>query len=163
MRHSNKIPPHEIAEARSVWNASCDWLSTRKQKITAAWGDTMVSGSAQRTVLVVEDDPCIRGLLALLLQDEAYAVVTAEDGQDALTKLEGQKPDAMVLDLMLPEVDGWHVIEVLDRDADEQPIPIIAVTAGLGTVAVGERGVRAFLSKPFEIDTLLLALDQVLQ
>jgi DNA-binding response OmpR family regulator len=123
----------------------------------------MVStGGAQRIILVVEDEPAIRGFLALTLQAEDYTVVTAEDGQDALTKLEDQRPDAMVLDLMLPMMNGWQVIDALDRDTQEERIPIIAVSAGLDKVAVGERGVRAFLSKPFEVDTLLVTLDQVL-
>jgi len=122
----------------------------------------MVSRSAQWTIMIVEDEPAIRGLLAMTLEGEDYDVVTAEDGQEALAKLEDQKPDAMVLDLMLPNMDGWQVIDSLDREAQDEHVPIIVVSAGQRKVVVGERGVKAFLTKPYDLDTLLVTLDQVL-
>jgi CheY-like chemotaxis protein len=123
----------------------------------------MVGGSPRRTVLVVEDEPAIRSLLAMTLEGENYRVATAEDGHDALALLENQTPDALVLDLMLPTMDGWQVIESLDRDAPGGQIPIIAVTAGQRKVSVGERGVRAFLTKPYDLDRLLVILEQIVQ
>jgi len=123
----------------------------------------MATPHAHRTIMVVEDEPAIRGLLTLTLEAEDYDVVTAEDGQDALSKVAKHKPDALVLDLMLPKVDGWQVIDSLDHDYQDGSIPIIAVTAGARKVTVGEHGVRAFLSKPYDLDTLLVTLDQALQ
>ena len=123
----------------------------------------MAVGGPRRTILIVEDEPAIRALLAMTLEGENYRVSTAEDGHDALVLLKDQKPDAVVLDLMLPTMDGWHMIESLDRDQPGADIPIIAVSAGQRKLSVGEHGVRAFLSKPYDLDTLLVTLDQVLQ
>ena len=120
------------------------------------------SSNGARTVLVVEDEPAIRGLLSLTLEGENYRVATAEDGQEALSHLHDQKPDAILLDLMLPKLDGWAVIDSLDQDEQVERIPIIAVSAGEKRLTVGEQGVKAFLSKPFDLDTLLLVLEDVL-
>jgi len=125
-------------------------------------GDTVVTANTHRTVLIIEDEPAIRGLLALTLEGEHYDVATAEDGEEALDQVHHQRPDAILLDLMLPKVDGWQVIDSLDHGADAERIPIIAVTAGTKKVTVGEQGVKAFLSKPYDLDTLLVTLDQVL-
>jgi CheY-like chemotaxis protein len=97
-----------------------------------------------------------------MLEGEDFAVATAGDGEEALERLHHQKPDAILLDLMLPKVDGWQVIDSLDQSADAEGVPIIAVTAGAKKVTVGQQGVKAFLSKPFDLDTFLVTLDQVL-
>jgi|tagenome__1003787_1003787.scaffolds.fasta_scaffold17035958_1 CheY-like chemotaxis protein len=115
-----------------------------------------------KSVLIVEDEPAVRGLLSLMLEGEDYNVRTAEDGQEALDQVETARPDAILLDLNLPRVSGWQVIDWLDRDHGAEKVPIIAVTAGAKKVAVGQHGIKAFLSKPFDLDTLLVVLDQVL-
>jgi len=136
---------------------------TSEQKTATRLGDVMAIADTRRSVLIVEDEPTIRALVSMVLESENYDVATAEDGQAALAQLEHRKPDAMLLDLMLPKVDGWAVIDSLDHDTEAEDIPIIAVTAGQRKVVVGEQGVRAFLSKPYDLDTLLVTLDQVLQ
>jgi CheY-like chemotaxis protein len=115
-----------------------------------------------KSVLIVEDEPAVRGLLSLVLEGEQYKVRTAEDGQEALDQVEASRPDAILLDLNLPNVDGWQVIDSLERNHNTESVPIIAVTAGVKKVTVGQHGIKAFLSKPFELDTLLIVLDQVL-
>jgi DNA-binding response OmpR family regulator len=110
-------------------------------------------------VLVVEDDAATRDLLSLTLEADNYHVVTAMDGQEALDAVKLQRPDVILLDLMLPRVDGWQVIESLDDGSD--CIPIITMSAGQRYWGVGEHGVKAFLSKPYHIDSLLTVLDEV--
>jgi two-component system response regulator MprA len=119
--------------------------------------------SPQRTVMVVEDEPAIRGLLSLTLEAEDYRVESAGDGQEALDLLQHRRPDVILLDLMLPTMDGKALIDILDRDTKSKEIPIIAVSAGERYLHVGEQGVHAFLSKPFDLDTLLVVLHDVLQ
>jgi len=115
-----------------------------------------------KSVLIVEDEPAVRGLLSLMLEGEHYKVRTAEDGQEALDQVEAARPDAILLDLNLPRVSGWQVIDSLDRNHDAESVPIIALTAGAKKVTVGQHGIKAFLSKPFDLDTLLVVLDEVL-
>jgi CheY-like chemotaxis protein len=117
----------------------------------------------QKTIMVVEDEPVIRGLLSMTLECENYHVETASDGQEALCKLQREAPDLILLDLMLPIMDGWQFIAALRGQARTKKIPIVAVSAGTRYMDVGERGVHAFLSKPFDVDTLLVVLKEVLQ
>jgi chemosensory pili system protein ChpA (sensor histidine kinase/response regulator) len=123
----------------------------------------MVAVMTQKTVMVVEDEPAIRGLLSMTLESENYEVETAGDGREALSKLEQRAPDVILLDLMLPNMDGWTLIDVLGDDSATDGIPIIVVSAGQPYLGVGEGGVQAFLSKPFDVDTLLKVLEEVLQ
>jgi CheY-like chemotaxis protein len=102
-------------------------------------------------------------MLLLTLEGEDYQVSTACDGQEALDQVLHDRPDAILLDLNLPLVDGWQVIDTLDRDTRSLHIPIIAMSAAHQWFPVGEKDVRAYLSKPFDLDTLLITLDQVLK
>jgi CheY-like chemotaxis protein len=117
----------------------------------------------QKTVMVVEDEPAIRGLLCMTLECENYRVEAAGDGREALDKVEQALPDAILLDLMLPNMDGWALINALSERSETDGIPIIAVSATQRYLDIGERGVQAFLSKPFDVDTLLVVLEDVLQ
>jgi CheY-like chemotaxis protein len=115
----------------------------------------------QKTVLVVEDEAAVRSLLSLVLETRDYRVLTAEDGQQALLQIHAERPDLILLDLMLPNVNGWSVIDELERDARLKQIPVIATSACQSADSLKGRGVRAFLSKPFDIDGLFRALDDI--
>ena len=117
----------------------------------------------QKTIMIIEDEPAIRGLLSMTLECENYHVETAGDGREALDKVERVQPDAILLDLVLPNMDGWAFVNALSERSETDGIPIIAVSASQRYLNVGERGVHAFLSKPFDVDTLLVVLEGVLQ
>lgn len=108
------------------------------------------------TVLVVDDDPDIQLLLRLELAAEGYDVATADDGRQALERIEALKPDVVLLDVMMPEMDGWAVLDALT-----DPKPAVIVVTGLAgdreeeyREAV-ERGALGYVSKPFDSVTLL--------
>jgi CheY-like chemotaxis protein len=82
-----------------------------------------------RTVLVVDDDPKAVEVIAAFLPAPAYAVVRAYGGTEAIALAQRLRPDLILLDLMMPEVTGFEVVEVLQRHADTARIPIIIVTA----------------------------------
>src|SRR5688572_21919624 len=103
--------------------------------------DMVAAITPQKTVMVVEDEPAIRGLLSMALEGENYHVETASDGQEALSMVEHHSPDVILLDLLLPNMDGWEVINTLSEDSDTEQIPIIAVSAGRRYTEVGKRGV----------------------
>ncbi len=117
--------------------------------------------TASGSVLLVEDDPAIRGLLSLIFDGEGFTVETADDGKVALDKVQRRRPDAIVLDLILPVLNGWELIDLLDQDDRTRDIPIITMSGLHRYSSVGERGVKAFLSKPFDVDTLLTVLEDV--
>ena len=87
----------------------------------------MISESA--TILIVEDEQDIRELLAYNLEKEGYATVQAADGKEGLELARSRKPDLILLDLMLPKMDGLAVCRELERDAGTVRIPIIMLTA----------------------------------
>lgn len=105
------------------------------------------------TILVVDDYDANRVLLQDLLQMEGYGVLGASDGNDALRVLEGARPDAILLDLKMPELDGRELLARLQADHDLRDIPVVLVTADRDAGKV--TGVFALIKKPFEIPVLL--------
>jgi len=116
-----------------------------------------------RTVLVVEDEPAIRGLVSLLLEGEGYLVDGASDGREALAKLAEQPPDALVVDLDLPVMNGCDLVRICRADAGLRHLPIIAISGMVGGHAVRDLDVQGFLPKPFSLDTLLTVLHGVVR
>ncbi len=82
-------------------------------------------------ILVVDDDPDILDALSMILESQGYQVVTARDGVEGLANLKAEKPDLMILDLMMPKMDGWAVCKELQdpRWAKYRDIPILILTS----------------------------------
>jgi DNA-binding response OmpR family regulator len=107
-----------------------------------------------RTILVVDDEPTILETLAYNLEREGYAVVTAADGAEALTAFRRDRPDLIVLDLMLPELSGTEVCRIIRR---ESQVPILMLTARDSEIdkVVGlELGADDYVTKPFSLPEL---------
>jgi len=117
-------------------------------------------------ILVVDDEPDIVELLSFNLQAEGYDVITAASGLEALDQARAHLPDLIVLDLMLPELDGLAVCEILRRLPSTAPIPVIMLTAwksettrvlGLAT------GAEEYVIKPFSPRDLVLRVNRTLR
>ena len=108
-----------------------------------------------RTVLVVDDDPGIRQIVSWALEDEGYAVQTATNGRDALEAVRRQSPDAIVLDLNMPVMDGWSFIHAHQADATCRDVPIILMSAGQRIAQAQGLGAAAFVTKPFDVGVLV--------
>lgn len=120
----------------------------------------MTTGDAQRkTVLVVEDDLDISGLIASTLESEGYLVETASNGQDALASVAQNVPDAMLIDIMLPRVDGRQLIRACKAQPATSRIPIIVMSAGYDAMHDAELASLVFMTKPFDIEMLLMLVD----
>jgi CheY-like chemotaxis protein len=111
-------------------------------------------------VLVIEDEPALRDVLLDFLEDEGYDVDGAEHGQDGLSKAEARLPDAIVLDLMMPVMDGWAFLRSRSRVTNLEPVPVVVLSAVAQSAIteVKEIGARAVLSKPFELEALASVL-----
>jgi DNA-binding response OmpR family regulator len=116
-------------------------------------------------VLVVEDDPSVRGLLHTLLTGEGYDVATASDGLAGLVKASSAKPDLMLLDLMMPDLGGVRVLEELRGDPALADVPVIVVTGKLEAVPPlrGLLGEDNVFVKPFGVAELLARVAAVTQ
>jgi len=107
-------------------------------------------------VLVVDDDPTIRELVSVLLDCEGYQVRTATDGRDALDVLEHWQPHLIVLDMLMPVMDGAAFLEAQQANPRLCHIPVIVMSASFKLKQAGERSAAsALLPKPFRIDDLL--------
>jgi two-component system phosphate regulon response regulator PhoB len=117
-------------------------------------------------ILVVDDEPDALELIGFNLKGAGYEVITAEDGNAALRKARAQRPALILLDLMIPEVDGLEVCKILRRDAETSGIPIIMVTAKAAEVdrVLGlELGANDYITKPFSPRELVLRVKNLLQ
>jgi DNA-binding response OmpR family regulator len=114
-----------------------------------------------RSVLVVEDDREINELIGAYTQIAGFEYRSALDGTTALREAHSRVPAAVVLDLMLPDIDGFEVCQRLKSEPDTKPVPVIILTA-LGGDANKRKGHACgaveYLLKPFDPDTLLNAL-----
>ena len=115
------------------------------------------------SILIVDDDPIIRDVLVEALQDEGYDVVSCRDGQEALEAVEEQVPDLILLDLMMPRVDGWEFRQRQLASESLRDVPVIVLTAarGLEEHAATLRPAAA-MPKPFNLGMLLRTIEDVL-
>jgi CheY-like chemotaxis protein len=115
-------------------------------------------------VLVVEDDEPLRNVIADVLQEHEFRVVTAANGSDALDQLDTLAPDLMVVDLLMPVMHGWDFIETYPEKTGGKSIPIVVVSVNAALPRSFNRlGVRDVVAKPFAIDQLLEAVDGALE
>jgi CheY-like chemotaxis protein len=115
-----------------------------------------------KRVLVVDDEPTIRELIADFLRESGYHVETAANGAQALKLMRRQLPHAIVLDLMMPELDGNGFVALKRLNARFDPIPVLLVTATFGATEAAERlGAHACLTKPFELDELVNMVERL--
>ena len=114
--------------------------------------------------MVVEDDPDIAQMLALNLRNEGFEVAVEPDGESGLAQLHQRKHDLLVLDLMLPGVDGWHVCREVRRMPDYLPIIIVSAKATETYRVLGlELGADDYVSKPFSLPELVARVHAVLR
>jgi len=114
--------------------------------------------SSPPSILVVDDDPVTRGLIAVVLEGEGYAVREANDGFAALRSIDDAQPDCVLLDLMMPVLDGHDVLSLLRSRSRVARLPVVMLTAA-GDVENAWRawrnGVDYYLAKPFQPVELL--------
>jgi DNA-binding response OmpR family regulator len=115
-------------------------------------------------LLVIEDDQPIQELLATALKRKGYEVFAARDGAEAERVLDSVTPDLILLDLMMPRVDGWEFMKVVEGRGLKGKIPIIVISAHLrdDPESVLGQGASALLPKPFDIEQLFDLIDYLL-
>jgi DNA-binding response OmpR family regulator len=120
---------------------------------------------AQPHILVIEDEPVVQVLLRKQLQAHGFRVSTATDGLDGLMKLETLKPDLMICDVMMPNLDGIEFVKAIKNAKAMGEIPVIFLTAKTDPRSMIEGinvGARFYVTKPFQIDDLLSKVRRAL-
>jgi DNA-binding response OmpR family regulator len=117
-------------------------------------------------VLVVEDDREIREMVALMVKGIGYSVSTATTGKEALVRLQESRHDIVLLDLMMPDMDGWEVYQQMKADEKTKNIPVIVVTAKAQSIdkvlGLHIAKVDDYIAKPFSPQELMSSVEKVL-
>ncbi len=120
----------------------------------------------KKRILLIEDEQDIITTVAFRLEAEGYEVITAMDGEDGLDKAKKERPDLILLDLMLPKMNGYRICVLLKGDSEFNSIPIIIFTARAQEAdrkKVEEVGADAYITKPFEASVLLAKISELLE
>jgi CheY-like chemotaxis protein len=129
------------------------------------WQDVGFLGTIQtamisKDVLVVDDDPYLCEILKDVLEAEGHTARRAANGEEALERIRERKPQLILLDLMMPGMNGWELSAVLHENPEWSDIPIVVVTAAHSITASSRplNNTKAFIHKPFDIDAVTEAV-----
>lgn len=117
-----------------------------------------MSGGTDQRILIIEDDPAVSELLTNVLKAEGYQAAVAADGLEGLLRLRTGQPDAAVLDIMMPDINGVRVLEqLLEEGGGELEVPVLVITGSSDAAATSRRllGDENVFEKPFDPDALL--------
>ncbi|MCP4428348.1 MAG: response regulator [Chloroflexi bacterium] len=118
-----------------------------------------------RSILIADDDPMIRRLIRIMLESADYTVIEAQDGQDALEKASAAHPDLIILNIMMPRMDGFTACEALRSRQETAHLPIVILTGQAHMMAVNKgllAGANRYLTKPMTRNALLNNLRDIL-
>jgi DNA-binding response OmpR family regulator len=118
-------------------------------------------------ILVVDDEPNIAFLTKLVLEKAGMEVVVAASGEEGLELLKKEKPDLIILDIMLPGMNGWETLDEIRKTDEGSSVPVIMFTVktGASDILLGSRvrGVVDYITKPFDKDDLVRRVKRVLE
>jgi excisionase family DNA binding protein len=130
-------------------------------------GSSRTAGGRPRpVVLIVDDDPGLREFLRVNLESDGYQVREAGSAQEGLAALEDEPPDLILLDVMMPKVDGWEMLRLVRERHGVEAIPVVMFSGKVAdedAAAAEERGAQAFIGKPFDPEQLLASTKQLLR
>jgi len=119
----------------------------------------------KRNILLVDDEEDILDFLELILEEQGYSVVKATSGRDALASAQMHRPELILLDVMMPEMDGWEVLKLLKADEEVAHIPVAMLTARTemkDKIQGLQEGAIDYICKPFRTKDLLDKLQIIL-
>src|SRR6478609_797127 len=126
-------------------------------------GEKRLADVDKKRVLVIDDDLPLRGMLAAALRQHGFQVLLAGDGAEGQRALTIHNPDVVLLDLAMPDVNGWDFLQRLQETGHLGKVPIIVVSAHLHVdpQAILQMGVKAILPKPFNLPELIDVIEHV--
>ncbi|MFO7810089.1 MAG: response regulator [Candidatus Delongbacteria bacterium] len=119
----------------------------------------------KRSVLIVDDEINIRELIKDNLEEENYRVFTANDGLSAIEMVKKNDPDLVILDIMMPEMDGWEVCKTIRDRGDEIKILMLTAKSSSRHRMIGESILKAdrYMTKPFDVEELISEIRRLLE
>jgi len=134
-------------------------IAMRSGDMTQPWG----AGAATGTILIVDDEVVIAEAVAAVLQDEGYRVATASNGREGLNLAAELRPDLVLVDMMMPVMDGEEMCRRLRENPATRDIPVVVMSAVHRSLRDLPFDHAAFLPKPFDLDTLLDTIADALK
>jgi DNA-binding response OmpR family regulator len=119
---------------------------------------------SKKKILIVDDEDDILHFLELVLREKGYEVATASGGHEALTKAQVDRPDLVLLDIMMPQMDGWEVLKLLRVDEGTSQIPVAMLSArteAKDRVQGLQEGAIDYICKPFSLQELLGKIETI--
>lgn len=120
-----------------------------------------------KIIVVVDDDPGLILVVSGFLEKEGFEVVCFNSGEECLEKLEKIKPDLILMDIMMPGIDGWKTLEEIRKTKVGKSLPVAMLTARADVsevmFAMNVEGVADYITKPFESDELVQRIKKILQ
>jgi two-component system OmpR family response regulator len=162
---ASKATIEEANKARAAQPAILPEIPIKPNPVLVSLTTKVEPAASGGRILVSDDDPMIRDLLEHRLRGRGYQVELAEDGKEALNKIRHRPPDAIILDAMMPYVDGFEVLRSLREDPVNSKIPVIMLTARKqqrDIVEALDLGANDFIVKPFIPEELLTRLSKLL-
>jgi len=120
----------------------------------------------KRKILVVDDEEDILNFLEMVLTEKGYEVVTAAGGHEALTRVQIERPDLVLLDVMMPQMDGWEVLKLLRVDEGTAQVPVAMLSArteARDRVQGLQEGAIDYICKPFSLQELLGKIEAIFE
>ncbi len=134
----------------------------RASRGTAEWVDIVAEAQPPRLpVLVIDDEPAIRRLVTLVLEEEGYAPVAAASAVEGLAVVAEHRPALVLLDLMMPELDGRETLRRIRALPGGDTIPVVIMSAALALAKTID-GVQGIIEKPFDLAALVLAVERTI-
>ena len=118
----------------------------------------------EKRILIADDDPVILRLIQVNLELEGYQVLTANNGEEALAQALAEHPDLVILDIMMPRLDGYQTCERLKESDDTRDIPVVFLSAKAQQTDIDKGrsyGVQDYLTKPFDPSELLDVVERL--
>lgn len=147
---NSKSPPNTEVEAISFDKSSSDKSAD------------VVMINSEHSVLIIDDDPTVRDLMKRQLERDGFAVIIAEDGASGIEMAIKSKPDAIVLDILMPGMDGWSVLRSLKANEETSSIPVIMASILDEKNRGYSLGAADYLSKPVERDRLISSVEKLI-
>ena len=110
--------------------------------------------SNAKTVLVVDDEPVLRTIVREILHEEGYAVIEAADGRVMLEIMARERPDLVLMDVMMPGIDGREAYRQLRSNPEHRDVPVVMMSAGVRPIRL-DPSIAGFMAKPFDVTQLV--------
>ena len=149
-----------VINAKSAENTEVDTIS--QDSVRPIESDETKLGSLEHSILIIDDDPTVRDLMKRQLHRDGFGVLTAEDGTSGIKTAIETKPDAIVLDILMPGMDGWSVLRTLKANEETSSIPVIMASILDEKNRGFSLGAADYLSKPVERDRLVSSIEKLI-